>query len=147
MKDNSNNLDINKIIKNNSSINIDKELKMDKEKEEKNKKLKYISNKNYINNILVSKRSIMNMTHLKQKTSEIYKRNTRPRKKYSFLDFIKSLFFKKEKGSHNFLTSFRKHLLSEEHLLKSHINVVLLEKKHYISNDESTNIFECYNRL
>ena len=69
------------------------------------------------------------------------------KKYFSFLDFIKSFFIKQDKGSHNFLTLFRKHLLSEEHLLKSHINIILLEKKYKICNEECTNIYECYNDL
>ena len=85
------------------------------------------------------------MIHKKKRISEIYKENNI--KRFSFIDFIKSLFFKKDKGSHHYLILFRKHLLSEEHLLKSHINFVLLEKQYDIKEDENTSIFDCFNKL
>ena len=39
------------------------------------------------------------------------------------------------------------HLLSEEHLLKSHIKMVLFEKKYNLNNNETTNVSECFNEL
>ena len=57
------------------------------------------------------------------------------------------MIFKKEKQNNKYLTLFRKHLLSEEHLLKSHINYVLLEKKYNLNDNAITNIYECYNEL
>ena len=87
------------------------------------------------------------MVHKVETVTEIYNENNKKLKRFSFIDFIKSFFFKKDKGSHHFLISFRKHLLSEEHLFKSHINIVLFEKKYHVNNDETTNIFDCYNEL
>ena len=66
---------------------------------------------------------------------------------FSFIDFLKSLIFKKEKESHNFLILFRKHLLIEEHLFKSHIKILFLEKQHNFNGEENINAFECFNEL
>jgi len=107
----------------------------------------YISNKDYIRNISISKRNIAKIEHIKKNLDLLYGENARKAKRLTFIDFIKSLFFNRDKGSHHFLTLFRKHLLSEEHLLKSHINMVLFEKKYNINDEENTNIFECYNEL
>ena len=147
LKDNDNN---NFAIMNkfrNNSFDYDKEAKLKKEKEKEKDKGEKISNRNYINSICVSKRSIIKIIHKKQSTSEICNENNKIKRYFSFLDFLKSFFFKQDKGSHHFLTLFREHLLSEEHLLKSHINIVLLEKKYKIFNEESTNIYECYKEL
>ena len=63
------------------------------------------------------------------------------------MDYTKSILFKKAKKNYRYLKLFRKHLLSEEHLLKSHVNIVLLEKRYKINDNETTNVFECYNKL
>jgi hypothetical protein len=68
-------------------------------------------------------------------------------KYFSYIDFLKSLMFKKEKESHNFIRLFRKHLLSEEHLFKSHIKILFLEKQHNFSGEENINALECFNEL
>ena len=68
-------------------------------------------------------------------------------KYFSYIDFLKSLMFKKEKESHNFIRIFRKHLLSEEHLFKSHIKIIFLEKQHNFTGEEKTNALECFNEL
>jgi hypothetical protein len=150
MKDN-NNLNFNSYKKintynmpnkiNNKLINIDKEKKVGKSK------TLYVSNKNYIRSISISKRNIAKIEHIKKNLDLLYGKNIKKAKRLTFIDFIKSLFFHRDKGSHHFLTLFRKHLLSEEHLLKSHINMVLFEKKYNINEEEKTNIFECYNEL
>ena len=68
-------------------------------------------------------------------------------KSFNIVDYTKSIIFKQAKKNYHYLTLFRKHLLSEEHLLKSHVNFVLLEKKYKLNDEETTNIFECYNKL
>ena len=68
-------------------------------------------------------------------------------KYFSYIDYIKSLLFKKEKESHNFIRIFRKHLLSEEHLFKSHIKILFLEKQHNFSGEENINALDCFNEL
>jgi len=68
-------------------------------------------------------------------------------KYFSYIDFLKSLMFKKEKESHNFIRLFRQHLLSEEHLFKSHIKILFLEKQHNFSGEENINALECFNEL
>ena len=80
------------------------------------------------------------MLNLKEK-------NTKKNKYFSLFYFMKSLILKKDKYNYLYLSLFRKHLLSEEHLLKSHVNMVLFEKKYNLNNEEITNIFECYNKL
>ena len=68
-------------------------------------------------------------------------------KTFSILAYTKSLIFRKSKRKYEYLTLFRMHLLSEEHLLKSHIKMVLFEKKYNLNNNETTNVSECYNEL
>ena len=150
MKDN-NNLNFNSYKKINTynmpnKINY-KLINIDKEKKVGKSKTLYVSNKNYIRSISISKRNIAKIEHIKKNLDLLYGKNIKKAKRLTFIDFIKSLFFHRDKGSHHFLTLFRKHLLSEEHLLKSHINMVLFEKKYNINEEEKTNIFECYNEL
>ena len=110
------------------------------------KKDKYDNKKRYkkttknINNISISKISVDNIEY-------DYPRGKRLRHVSSIIDLTKSLIFRKEKTNYYYIHLFRKHLLSEEHLLKSHITLVLLEKRYKISNDETTNFFECYYKL
>ena len=61
--------------------------------------------------------------HKKKQSVRIKDSKLKQLKYFSYIDFLKTLIFKKEKESHNFLRIFRKHLLSEEHLFKSHINM------------------------
>ena len=68
-------------------------------------------------------------------------------KYFSYIDYLKSLMFKKEKESHNFIRIFRIHLLSEEHLFKSHIKVLFLEKQHKFNGEENINALDCFNEL
>ena len=152
------NLNINKnielkpnLIQNNSdkSINSKKmnnkiinetEKKINK-KRDKRKSLIVKKPKDIIHKVSISRDSINKFDY----------NNPRPIKKLrhvsSIIDFTKSVIFKKEKTDYHYIHLFRKHLLSEEHLLKSHITLVLLEKKCKINDDETTNFFECYGKL
>ena len=67
-------------------------------------------------------------------------------KNLSFYHYLKSL-CNGQKGSTIFVIKFRKHLLSEEHLFKSHIKTILIEKEINSKQDENTNVFECFNEL
>ena len=109
-------------------------------KEEYDDKKRYKKSSKNIDNICISKVSV-------DKIEYDYPRGKRLRHVSSIIDLTKSLIFKKEKTNYYYIHLFRKHLLSEEHLLKSHITLVLLEKKYKISNDETTNFFECYDKL
>ena len=141
------------IDQNSSNINLKenniliKEIK--KENSIKNNgKIRHMSNKEYINKMTLSKRSIKKIEHNELKFQEnIDKGNINYFRHFSFIDFIKSLCIKTSKGSHNFLTIFRKHLLSEEHIFKNHIKIVLLEKNNNLKMNECTNILESYNEL
>ena len=128
------------IIKpNNSNSNINnKNLIDDDEEDKKNDKN---DPKNIMNNISISKVSINNIDYDNPSASHKLKHIS------SIIDFTKSLVFKKEKTNCYYINLFRKHLLSEEHLLKSHITTVLIEKKYNIDNDEKTNFFECFEKL
>ena len=106
------------------------------------------SNKSYINNIILSHKSIGKIEHNNIKFRLIMnKENRQSVKKFAFMDSVRSCCFKRNRGSHNFLITFRKHLLSEEHLFKNHIKTVLLEKKYNMNIEENTNILESYNEL
>ena len=109
-------------------------------KEEYDDKKRYKKSSKNIDNICISKVSV-------DKIEYDYPRGKRLRHVSSIIDLTKSLIFKKEKTNYYYIHLFRKHLLSEEHLLKSHITLVLLEKKYKISNDETTHFFECYDKL
>ena len=111
------------------------------EKDEDKNKVKFHSERDIITNICISKESINNIDYDNQIPFK------RLRHVSFLLDFTKSLIFKKEKTNYYYIHLFRKHLLSEEHLLKSHIILVLLEKKYNINNEEKTNFFECYDKL
>ena len=136
---------INRDSKDNPVINIDIKRNID-EKENKKKK----SNKSLqesIINVPISKISINQINYRKQNPINLNDEIIKRKKSFSILLFTKSMFFKKEKQNNKYLTLFRKHLLSEEHLLKSHINYVLLEKKYNLNDNVITNIYECYNEL
>ena len=152
IKENNNNFNINDSYKKNNTFNIQNKLNkilinIAKDKKEEKSKTLYVSNKDYIRRISISKRNIAKIEHIKKNLDLLYGKNIKKAKRLTFTDFLKSLYFHRDKGSHHFLTLFRKHLLSEEHLLKSHINMVLFEKKYNINDEESTNIYECYNEL
>ena len=104
-----------------------------------------VFNNHRIKNIQISKTNIDQIKHKKEKSLKMSDKNYKGIR-FSIINFTKARFFKKDKQKYQYLTLFRKHLLSEEHLLKSHINMVLLEKK-YNFNKETTNIYECYNKL
>ena len=95
----------------------------------------------------MSKSSIPNFDHKKLKGRRISNIGTmKSLKKLSFIAYMKGLCFDK-KGSVRFVSKFRKHLLSEEHLFKSHIKTILLEKEVTNKSGDSTNVFECFNEL
>ena len=104
-------------------------------------------NENIIANISISKNSLSQINYREKKLININNESEKKTKSFSFIYYAKSLFNKKFKENYLYLNLFRKHLLSEEHLLKSHINIVLLEKKYNINEDDKTNVFECFNEL
>ena len=136
---NSSNLSINSKAINNKTIN-GPEKKVNK-KPDGRKSLLSRNPKDIINKVSISKLSINNLDY----------NSPRPIKRLthvsSIFDYTKAVIFKKEKTNYHYIHLFRKHLLSEEHLLKSHITIVLLEKKCKINEDETTNFFECYDKL
>ena len=116
-------------------------------KKDENKKLLIQSNDQYISNVEISKKSANQINYEKRKSISINNENNKIEKYFSFVYYIKSLFSKIERENSQYLSLFRKHLLSEEHLLRSHINMVLLVKKYNLNENETTNVFECYNEL
>ena len=101
----------------------------------------------FYNKIYMSKNSVANFDHKKLKGRRISNIGMmKSLKKLSFIAYMKGLCFDK-KGSVRFVSKFRKHLLSEEHLFKNHIKMVLMEKQVNNKNDDNTNVFECFNEL
>jgi len=153
IKENNNNFNINDSYKKNNTLIVQNKMSNNlinaiaKDKKVEKSKTLYVSNKDYIRNISIKKRNIAKIEHIQKNLDLLYGKDFKKAKRLTFIDFLKSLYFHRDKGSHHFLTLFRKHLLSEEHLLKSHINMVLFEKKYNINDEESTNIYECYNEL
>ena len=136
---------INRDSKDNPVINIDIKRNIDEKENKKKKSNKSL--KESIINVPISKISINQINYRKQNPINLNDEIIKRKKSFSLLLFTKSMFFKKEKQNNKYLTLFRKHLLSEEHLLKSHINYVLLEKKYNLNDNAITNIYECYNEL
>ena len=133
-----------KLKKDNDEKEIDNKLICNRD--DKNKKESFRPNINLLSSISISKNSIYKINYhsdgIMKKNEEINGAKT-----FSILAYIKSLIFRKSKRKYEYLTLFRMHLLSEEHLLKSHIKMVLFEKKYNLNNNETTNVSECFNEL
>ena len=143
--DNNNNLQFYFNNQNKINININDNINNlnDKEKEV-NKK----NENNFLSCISISKNSINNINYNIKNLLKINKERHRRAKSFSILTYSKLLFFKKkEKQNYQYLTIFRKRLLSEEHLFKSHIYMVLFGKKYHLNEEQTTNMYECYNEL
>ena len=130
----------------------------------KNKELHYHTCKKaniyYNNNLGLKKKSIqenidsdLNLDRLKNnlanqtiQLSQYFNNNIKLSKSYSFYEFLKSVFTKKE-NTINFIIRYRKRLLSEEHVLKSHINTIILENKLSIDKYQNINISENLNDI
>ncbi len=129
--------------------NIHSDSKIKRRSSKLGKTFNYGSNKdldNY-NKIWLSKNSIARIDH---KTFGFRRVNNKEKiksvKNLSFYHYLKSL-CNGQKGSTIFVIKFRKHLLSEEHLFKSHIKTILIEKELNSKQNENTNVFECFNEL
>ena len=133
-----------KLKKDNDEKEIDNKLICNRD--DKNKKESFRPNINLLSSISISKNSIYKINYhsdgIMKKNEEINGAKT-----FSILAYTKSLIFRKSKRKYEYLTLFRMHLLSEEHLLKSHIKMVLFEKKYNLNNNETTNVSECFNEL
>ena len=134
------------LVENMKNINnlIVEELKSKNNNNSKNKKL---SDDDLLNRMPLSKKYLDKIDHKKKKSIQITDLKLKAIKYFSYYDFLKSLIFKKEKEKHNFIIIFRKHLLSEEHLFKSHIKIIFLEKQHNFTGEEKTNALECFKEL
>ena len=131
--------------------------KYNNEKEKDNKFILNKSEENYtksfwpnihllLSSISISKNSIYRINYdphgIMRRSKKIIGTKT-----FSIFSYTKSLIFRKNKKKYEYLTLFRMHLLSEEHLLKSHIKMVLFEKKYNLDDEEKTDVLECYNEL
>ena len=136
------------IVDNLKNINLnDSVLKEFNNKNNANIKEKRKSNEDIINSMPLSLRYLSKIDHKKKKSIKISDVDLKTIKYFSYIDYLKSLIFKKEKESYNFIRIFRKHLLSEEHLFKSHIKITFLERQHNFSGEEKLNALECYKEL
>ena len=102
-----------------------KKFEYDKDKK-KIEKIKKVDNKENTLKIVLSKDSISKIEHNKKNSSILL---INENKNLSFFSFFKSKLFKKNKEKFNFIKLFRNHLLSEEHLLKSTLKMMLIEKQ------------------
>ena len=100
-----------------------------------------------VKRITLSKKNLNKISFKKKESIQISDTELKSIKYFSYIDFLKTLMFKKEKESYNFIRIFRKHLLSEEHLFKSHIKVIFLEKQHKFTDEEQIKPLECFNEL
>ena len=115
IKENNNNFNINDSYKKNNTFSIQNKLNkilinIVKDKKVEKSKTLYVSNKDYIRRISISKRNIAKIEHIKNNLDLLYSKNIQKAKRLTFTDFLKSLYFHRDKGSHHSLTLFRKHL-------------------------------------
>ena len=110
--------------------------------------------KDEINRFWLSRESLAKISHKETNIQEIlYKKNKKEIKEISFIKFLKDIIMENKKGSNYFLIKFRKHLLSEEHLFKTHVKIILLEKQYYFNKNSNSysnnniNVYECFNEL
>ena len=104
--------------------------------------------KEQIEKFWMTKKSIARIDHKQIEFEKILeKQKIKSFKNITFFDFIKNLLFENKKGSNSFLIKFRKHLLSEEHLFKSHVKTVLLEKHLNYNENDATDANECFHEL
>ena len=78
------------------------------------------------------------------KLSQLFTNRIKLKKQYSFFDYMKTICSSKINNI-NFLIKYRKCLLSEEHLLKSHINNIMLEKRLSIDKYQNINVIDSIN--
>ena len=104
--------------------------------------------KEKIEKFWMTKKSLARIDHKHIEFEKILeKQKIKSFKNITFFDFIKNLLFESKTGNNDFLIKFRKHLLSEEHLFKSHVKTVLLEKHLNYNENDPTNANECFNEL
>ena len=104
--------------------------------------------KEQLDKFWMTKKSLARINHKQIKFKKILeKQKIKSFKNISFFDFIKNILFENKKGSNSFLIKFRKHLLSEEHLFKSHVKTVLLEKHLNYNENDTTDANECFYEL
>jgi hypothetical protein len=121
LNENQNSIIMNKLKKeNNYLVEVCKKMDLNKINDSRGK----LSNKDYIKKIFVSRGGISRIDHIKKQSNENIDEQLKSIKYFTVIDYFRSLLFKKEKESHNFLRIFRKHLLSEEHLLKAHLKII-----------------------
>ena len=153
-KNNRNNYSTNNL--NNLNLRYNRTLKKSKKdmleldinnKKDENKKISIEQDEQFITNVSISKSNLNKINYGKGKPINLNNDNNKRIKHFSFFYYIKSFLSKKARDNYQYLSLFRKHLLSEEHLFKSHINSVLLRNKYNINENETTNVFECYNEL
>ena len=96
----------------------------------------------------ISQRSVQKIDH-QQSICETLIKEDRMKliKNLTFFIFVKSLCISKFKGSTDFITIYRKNLLSEEHFFKSHIKNSLFEKQYKLNNCQSISFIDCFNNL
>ena len=114
----------------------------------KKAKTGYIKNED-INKLKLTRESLANIVNQKRELEDFFNKDkNKAVNNITFIKYLKDIIFKKKKGSYYFLIQFRKHLLSEEHLFKTHIKTVLLENHcKYNNKCNTTSIFECFNEL
>jgi hypothetical protein len=103
--------------------------------------------KEYENIIDLQNRNIIDMDDKKLKIGRGRVDEIKVIKHFSLFNYLKSVLFKNKNNSYYFIRVFRKHLLSEEHLLKCHIKMIFLEKKCSYEGNENTSYLECFNEL
>jgi hypothetical protein len=103
--------------------------------------------KDQIDKFWMTKKSLARIDHKQIQFEKILEKQKITFKNITFFDFIKNLLFENKNRNDSFLIKFRKHLLSEEHLFKSHVKTVLLEKHLNYNKNDTTNANECFHEL
>ena len=141
-----NNIKKNNFEAENTKLNINKIKNINNDKMKKC--LTGFMKKEEINKFWLTRESLAKIDHKHKNLEEILENsNKKAIKQISFIKFLKDIILENTKGSNYFLIKFRKHLLSEEHLFKSHVKIILLEKQCKLNKNDNTNVFECFNEL
>ena len=101
-----------------------------------------------MNKLRITKAGLKKLTYTKDICKNLIKEDRmKVVKRLSFILYIKSHFLSKYKGSADFIIRFRRNLLSEEHLFKSHLKNSLLFKQYHLSNENYISFIDCFNNL
>ena len=110
--------------------------------------IKHLKQYKTMSKFLITKEGVRKLNYQKEICESLIKEDRMKLvKRLSFFLYIKSHLLKKYKGTADFITRFRKNLLSEEHFFKSHIKNTLFFKQYNLSQSQYISFIDCFNNL